>query len=97
MRCQIEHPTCDEPALFVLFWTLALAAGLTVFFGWLAYRAAAGPVDVLEVLLSGAICEAIFLGGTLAAYWGLVRTRKIIWLASLLGLSRSRRLPPPPP
>jgi len=94
---RVERATCDEPGVFLLFWALGMAVGLTVFFAAVNEYQASGATGLGPILVMGLLCEGILLAVMVATYLGLVHSRQIIWLIGLLGFWRRPRLPAPPP
>ena len=76
---EVSRPTHDEPTIFVLIWSLALALGMTV--GYCSLKLWLGVVIYLAVVLGG--------------YRVLLLTREVVRLTIRLTLGIYRALPPP--
>ena len=95
---KMSRPTRDEPAVFLLFWLLAIALSTTVAYFWIESRFAGRPGTTMgegELGLIVVVTLAIYLGVTAATYLVLLRSREIFWLALWLGRAWRRALPGP--
>ncbi|MBL7222009.1 MAG: J domain-containing protein [Phycisphaerae bacterium] len=81
-------PTVDENRVFVLAWAVATILGIVVIFSVVAFwllSSAQDGIEVSDILVTEIIAIFVVTAIITAAIYGIVLTRKTIWLTLQLG------------